>query len=103
MIARAPLAIVVCGDEDKQFYREFLLEDCAAAVQNMLLAVHSLGLGAVWCGVPSLLKDCHQTYIDKLGLPTKIVPVATVAVGYPDEVRQPVDRFDESKIHYDCW
>lgn len=103
MIAKASLAIVICGDETIQSYKEFLYEDCSAAVQNMLLCIHSLGLGAVWCGVPSILNDCYTTYKNKLGLPENIVPIATIAVGYPNEVKKPINRFDETKLHYGHW
>jgi nitroreductase len=103
MISRASLAIVVCGDENIQSYKEYLLEDCSAAVQNMLLCIHSLGLGAVWCGIPSILNDCYKTYKDKLGLPVNISPIAAIAVGYPNEVKTPIDRFDETKLHYENW
>lgn len=103
MIAKAQLAIVVCGDKSVEWYNDFLHEDCAAAVQNMLLCIHSLGLGAVWCGVPSILEDCLKTYIEKLGLPENIVPVATIAVGYPDEVRNPNEMFDVGKVHFEHW
>jgi hypothetical protein len=68
-----------------------------------LLCIHSLGLGAVWCGVPSILNDCYMTYINKLRLPEYIIPIATIAVGYPNEVKMPIDRFDETKLHYEHW
>lgn len=103
MIDNASLAIVVCGDENIEGYHDFLHEDCSAAVQNMLLSVHSLGLGAVWCGVPFILTDCYNTYKDKLGLPANIIPVATIAVGYPGEVKKPNNRFDDTKVHIDHW
>lgn len=53
-VAAAPLAIVVCGDLNKTFDgegQEYWVQDLSAASQNILLASHSLGLGAVWCGV----------------------------------------------------
>lgn len=103
MIMRAAMAIVVCGDSTAQSYREFLIEDCAAAVQNMLLAIHSLGLGAVWCGVPSILEDCVEVYRNALALPEHIIPLATIALGVPAETRAPMSRYDESKIHQDRW
>ena len=49
----APLAIVVCGDMTKAIEgagREFWVQDCAAATENILLAAHAMGLGAVWTG-----------------------------------------------------
>jgi len=56
-IAQAPVVIVVCADLEKsrQAYGKrgeelYCIQDCAAAAQNMLLAAHSLGLGACWVG-----------------------------------------------------
>jgi hypothetical protein len=47
----APCCIIVCGDRNINGINEFLIEDCAAAVQNILLAAHGLGLGATWHGL----------------------------------------------------
>ncbi|PWJ79209.1 UNVERIFIED_CONTAM: nitroreductase family protein [Murimonas intestini] len=44
-------AIIVCGDKNREGIEEFLYADCAAAAQNILLCIHGLGLGGVWCGV----------------------------------------------------
>lgn len=103
MISEANLAIVVCGDKNRQFYHDFLHEDCAASIENMLLCIHGLGLGAVWCGVPEIISDCFQIYIDKLHLPENIVPVGTIAIGHIGEEKPYIDRFDEERVHYNCW
>ena len=63
MIADASLAIVVCADSSVQTYHDFLHEDCAASAENMLLCIHNLGLGAVWCRAGAslrLLCSLHQ-------------------------------------------
>lgn len=103
MLATAPLAIVVCGDGVVQGMAEFLLEDCAAATQNILLAAHSLGLGAVWCGV----KQGHTFYKEitaQLGLPAKVHPAAVIALGYPAQPPQTErPRFEECKVHTEKW
>ena len=103
MISKADLAIVVCGDKEIQWYNDFLHEDCAASIQNILLYIHGLGLGAVWCGVPVILSDCYKTYIDNLRLPENIVPVATIAIGGIGEEKPYIDRYEEIKVHYDRW
>ena len=103
MIDEADAAIVICGDKNIQNYHDFLHEDCSAAIENMLLCIHGLNLGAVWCGVPSILSDCYQIYIDKLGLPENIVPVGTIAIGYPKEKGKIIDRFDEARVHFEHW
>src|SRR5262249_6274740 len=53
MLATSTLAIAVCGDLEAAFEQQlsFLLQDCSAALQNLLLAAHGLGLGACWVGV----------------------------------------------------
>jgi len=52
MLAMAPLGIVVCGDLDAVHDHQlsYLLQDCSAAVENLLLCAHALGLGACWLG-----------------------------------------------------
>jgi len=53
MLSSAALAIVVCGDLDVAFDRQlsYLLQDCSAATENLLLAAHAQGLGACWVGI----------------------------------------------------
>ena len=102
MLPDAGACIVVCGDKERQPQTGFLIEDCSAAIQNMLLAVHSLGLGAVWCGlypVIHLTKSMKQL----LSLPETIIPVGLIAIGHKGEERTTADRFDKTKIHYEEW
>lgn len=102
MLPNAGCGIVVCGDKSKQSEMGFLVEDCSASIQNMLLAAHGLGLGAVWCGIYSreeLIKAAKET----LNLPEHIIPIGLVVVGVKDEERHPIDRYDESKVHFDKW
>ena len=51
MLSKASHAILVCGDEKLQNGPGYYLLDCSAATQNILLAAHTLGFGAVWLGV----------------------------------------------------
>ena len=46
MASKAPLAVLVCGDLDLEKSEGYWVVDCAAAVENMLLAAHALGLRA---------------------------------------------------------
>ncbi len=94
--------IFVCGDREVQEREEFILEDGAAAVQNMLLAAHASGLGAVWCGIRTE-KDLHEAVRRPLQLPPNILPVAFIVLGHPSEHPEPKNRYDESKVHWDRW
>lgn len=87
----APLAILVCSDRERAqklggaLGRSYLaIADCAMAVQNMLLAVHALGLG----GCP--IKSFSRTAIKEiLEIPDNVEPELLVAIGYPDEKPSP--------------
>lgn len=102
MLKEAPLAIAICGDMEKQLHEGYWVQDCSAATENLLLAAHALGLGAVWLGVhpreervAGLLKLLH--------IPEKIVPLCVIAIGYPAEEKPPAERFLPERIHYDAW
>jgi len=102
MAENAPLAIVVCGDlekEDDGPNKEFWIQDCSAAIENMLLAAHALGLGAVWTGIYPRAERC-KVVSDMMKLPETMVPLATVVIGYPDENPQPKDKWDLDNISY---
>ncbi|GAB1433078.1 hypothetical protein MASR2M29_17030 [Spirochaetota bacterium] len=80
----------------------FLVADCAAAIQNMLLAAHGLGLGAVWCGLYPVTQ-LTQAVKDICTLPQHILPVGLVAVGHKKEGKEPADRFNPARLHRDKW
>lgn len=104
MLAEAGAGIVVCGDlsaaHDGQL--SYLLQDCAAAIENLLIAAHALGLGACWLGVHP-----REARIDALhsllGIPPPVIPVSAVAVGHPAEHKEPRTRYDSRHVHYEHW
>ncbi|NLM11419.1 MAG: nitroreductase family protein [Clostridiaceae bacterium] len=102
MLPQAGCGIIVCGDVKKEPNEGFLAEDCAAAIQNILLAAHGTGLGAVWCG---LYPNTDRTTVISsiLKLPENIIPVGLIAVGYPNEEKTAQDRYDSTRIHYETW
>lgn len=102
MLADAAGAIIVCGDKNVEGMKEFLYAGCAAATQNILLGIHGLGLGGVWCGVASN-SDWRKKMITTLELPPKMEPFAVIAYGWPDEEKELCHRFESRKIHYDKW
>ena len=109
MINEDCTGIVVCGDialyedvsrsegEDNTLY---WVEDCSAASENLLLAAHALGLGAVWTGIfplESRISKLRET----LSLPENIVPLNLILAGQPLAEGSVKDKWDPSKIHYE--
>ncbi len=104
MLATASLAIVVCGDLETVFERQisFLLQDCSACIENLLLAAHALGLGACWVGVhPS--EDSIRRLRDLLALPGSLVPVAAISLGHPGEQLEARTRYKPEHVRYEKW
>jgi nitroreductase len=102
MLLQANVAILVCWDEHLQHDIGYGPVDCAAATQNMLLAAHSLSLGAVWVGIYPRQKRMEA--IQKIfNLPGPIKGFSIVSVGHPAEKRTAPDRFDKSRIHTEKW
>ena len=79
----APLVIVVSGPEK----RSMVESDCAAAIQNMLLAAESLGLGGCWINfILFAFQGANaEENLSKLGLPDGYVPFGSISVGYKDD------------------
>lgn len=102
MLPQAGCAIIVCGDKKVEGMPGFLIEDCSAAIENMLLAAHGLGLGAVWCGLHPVTK-LTKMISGLLGLPAEIIPVGLVVVGHSAEVRDTTERYDEGRVHNEKW
>jgi nitroreductase len=100
MLGHAPLAIAVCAEVARS---EHLWEcDGSAATENILIAAHALGLGAAWLAVHPA-PDRVAAVARLLGLPPGITPLCLVAVGHPAEVKAPVERFDETRVHSERW
>jgi nitroreductase len=102
VLPTAPLAFVVCAEPAVQKHAGFWVQDCSAAAENLLLAAHALGLGAVWLGYYPVLERV-QGATDALGLPEGILPMSVVPVGWPKEQPPPVDRYDATYVHRDRW
>jgi len=104
MAARAPLAIVVCGDKTKALTRvpDYWVQDASAATQNILLAAQGMGLGAVWTGTYPVTDRVEKVAL-ALNLPEHIVPFCTIVIGYPEKYQAPKDKWDEGNISYNTY
>jgi nitroreductase len=102
MLKAAPAAILVCGDQNILKFKDLWIQDCSAASENMLLAAHDLGLGAVWIGVypaDNLVKEVQSI----LNIPQHVTPFSIIGMGYPAEEKPSKLRYDISKIHNNTW
>jgi nitroreductase len=104
MLRQADAAIVVCGDLARAHrnMESYLIQDCSAAVQNLLLAATTLGLGACWLGVHP--NEERMTPIRRqFGIPDAILPFAAIALGRPAEFPEPRTRFRADVVHAGKW
>ncbi len=81
---------------------DYWIQDCSAATQNLLLAAHDLGLGAVWTGVINL-PGRAEGFRAMLNLPTTIEPLGLVVLGHPAQSVKPENRYKKERIHFNKW
>jgi nitroreductase len=102
MAAKAPLAIVVCGDIRKALpgvAQGFWVQDCSAATENILLAANALGLGAVWTGLyPN--EERAKAVRDVVKAPEHIIPLCTIVIGHPAEQPKAKDKWKPENVSY---
>ena len=102
MLHEAPAAILVCGDLSLEKHTGYWVQDCSAAVQNMLLEIVDQGLGGVWLGVYP--RDDRVSGLRRLcGIPEGIVPFALIAVGHPGESKKLKNEFHGERVKRNHW
>lgn len=105
MLLSAKAAIVVCGNLQKALEgdgREFWVQDCSAATQNILLAAESMGLGAVWTGAYPRKETVNIIKVE-LGLPEHIVPLNVIPIGWQTGEEKPKQKYTEENIRWNKW
>lgn len=102
MAQTAPAGILVCCDMDLVKLPDFWIQDCSAASQNILLAAHDLGLGAVWVGVFPMA-DRIQILRRRCNLPENVVPFALIPLGHPDEDLPARETYQPARVHTGTW
>src|SRR5574344_494337 len=80
MIPQAGRVILAGFDEKKLRSPEFIQQDMGACIQNILLATHAKGLGAVWIGLYPHEKEIEQIR-QHFRCEENIVPFALIAIG----------------------
>ena len=103
MYTTAGAVIVVCGEAETDGRPNmFWYEDCSAAAENILLAAHALGLGAVWtAGYPAV--DRTAPISEALGIPSNVLPLCVIPMGVPAENPEPKDKWKPENIHWEKW
>ncbi len=97
IIKNAPSLIVVFLDSDQMYDRTKDVQSIGACIQNMLLALHSLGLGGVWLG--EILKK-KETVNELFGAPESYELMAVLALGYPANKKRTSERKAISELVY---
>lgn len=101
-IRNAPVVIVACAEIGKSGYwngelatdkGDWYMFDLALAMQNLVLAAHSLGLGTVHTGAFDAIKAASI-----LGVPEGFCVVEMTPLGYPDQEPKPRPRKELSEI-----
>lgn len=98
----APVAIAVCGNMRlalKGPDKELWVQDCSAAIENILIAATSMGLGTVWIGVYPIeqrVRDVQRIF----EMPEHVVPLSIVYVGYSAETKEPRTRYNEKRVYW---
>jgi nitroreductase len=102
MLASAPLGIIVCAATDGLRHPGNWINDCSAALENLLLAAHAIGLGGVWIAVHPVeerIADVRRI----AGLPDDVMPMSMVSIGHPAEDKPSADRFAPEYVVEDRW
>lgn len=97
-------AIIICGNSAKAHTGSlsYMLQDCAAAMENILLAAPALGLGACWLGVHP--REERITQLRQLfSIPENITPFGACAIGEPVVPAVPRTRYDAARVHGESW
>lgn len=101
----APAAIVVCGDMRRTLplvAKDYWIQDCSAAMENILLGAVEMGLGAVWCGVAPIQLSMKRVQ-KAMGMPPHIVPLGVAYIGFPDEQKEPRTQFEDEMVRWQRW
>jgi nitroreductase len=101
MISEAQVVLAVFGDTKQEANEFYLNNDCSAVIENALLAIEALGLGAVWIGT----EDEQETsfLFEKLSIPQEMKIYGIIALGHPLEEKAPHGSAPFDKTHFNHW
>ena len=88
--------MVVCGNPiNIPWEGQGWMLDCSAAIENMMIAATTIGLGSVWIG------GFDDASIKRLlGIPDHVIPMSIVYFGYPAEIKKPGTRYNDEAVFW---
>jgi nitroreductase len=102
MALKAPLSILVCGDITAEKSPGYWVQDCSAAIQNLMLAARAIGLGSVWTGIYPA-EDSVTKARTLFHLPETLIPLGLVVIGHPLKEQKWEQRFVPEKVRRNLW
>jgi nitroreductase len=104
--AQSPVVIVICAEAEKS--QHWWIEDCCAAVENVLIQATALGLGSCWIGLRGNPKwgrdyDRESKVREVCGIPENIRVEALITIGYPATDLRPKGPGPLEHIHTETW
>lgn len=94
--------IIVCGNTNKSLTKnnnDFWIQDCSAAIENLLLAATSKNIGSLWCGVYPVNERVSKVK-SILKLQDEMIPLALIHLGISAEEKEARTRYCETCVHY---
>ena len=94
----AAAIIIVCGNTKLEKNEPVLVQNCCAAIENILICATALNLGSLWLGAGGeTITKLRQAF----GIPEYVLPVGMVAVGHAAQVKPAHDRYFAEKVHFE--
>ena len=101
-VTTAPVWMVVCGNLDREIHKDrgWWVQDCSAAMENMLLEATDLGIGSIWLGIYPYEERVEA--VKKLfSLPERVMPLGIMALGYAAIEKPANDRYLAGRVHWE--
>lgn len=80
-------------------YKEYWIQNCSAASENLIIAATGLGLGTVWIGAYPNVDAVRQTR-KVLNIPDEVIPLSVIYIGYAAEEKEPRTQYDSKHVYW---
>lgn len=101
-VKTAPVCMVVCGNLDREIHKDrgWWVQDCSAAMENMLLEATDLGIGSIWLGIYPY-EERVAAVRSLFSLPERVMPLGIMALGYAAKEKPANDRYLADRVHWE--